>query len=79
MGDCAGCGNEITGTKLSDGKSAGQGCVHYVCKAEYDRRDREPICRMCGVVSVEASGDTCNECQNGPDKYQLEDFYASLP
>ena len=77
MGNCCGCGNEITGTKLSDGKSAGQGAVHYVCKAEYDRRDRERLCGMCGK-SWDSVG-FCDDCKNGPDINQLAGFYASLP
>ena len=79
MGDCCGCGNEITSSNLDDGKSAGQGAAHYVCKAEYDRRNRELLCSLCGKVNVESSGFTCDECAKLPDRYQFEDFYASLP
>ena len=79
MGDCCGCGNKITSSELSDGKSAGQGASHYVCTAEYNRRDRGLLCKMCGKASVEASGYTCDKCAKLPDRYQLEDFYNSLP
>ena len=77
MGDCCGCGNGIMSTGLGDGKSAGQGAMHYVCKAEYDRRVRDHLCGMCGIQG-DSKYFTCDVCKNIHDTYALAKFYASL-
>ena len=77
MSACAYCGNKITSSDESDGKSAGDGASHFICVAEWERRGSEMLCGVCGKVQVTRAGSFCDGCK-GRDEYVLKEFYDSL-
>lgn len=78
MSDCIGCGNQITSTNPNNGKGAGEGALHFVCKNEAERRDRENLCGICGMSLVDSEFVRCDNCEKKPDDYQLKDYYNAL-